>query len=76
MEKTGFFEVAPGNKSSTRLMTFLALISGLIIALSSVFMDGVTLGDSLPMVLVLLAYSLGGKAFQNVVEMQQRKALK
>ena len=66
MEKTGFFESSPGNKSSTRLMAFLALCVGLAIAVSSVFIDSVTLGDALPLVLTLLGYSLGSKTFQEI----------
>ena len=64
MEKTGFFESNPGRKSSTRLMAFLSLCTGLIIAVSSVFVDNVSLGDALPFVITLLSYSLGSKAFQ------------
>lgn len=73
MERTGYFESQPGRKSSTRLMTFLALVAALIIAICSVFMTTISLGDSLPLVVTLLAYSLGAKSFQQIAEVKREK---
>ena len=66
--QAGFFEDNKGNKSSTRLKTFLAAITALIIALASVFLEQITLGDSLPMIITLLAYSASEKTFQYILE--------
>jgi len=66
MEKVGFFQSAPGRWSSTRLQSFLAFSVGCVIAVSSVFVDSVTLGDAFPMMITLLAYSLGYKTFKDV----------
>lgn len=74
--KTGFFETKPGVKSSTRLMSFLALCVGLVLAISAVFVEGVSFGDAFPMVLTLLGYSLGAKSFQNVTEKMNRNEVK
>ena len=71
--QTNYFEDSKGNKSSTRLKTFLAAITALIIALSSVFLSQITLGDSLPLIITLLAYSAGEKSFQNALEMKNNK---
>ena len=70
--KTGYFEDQPGVKSSTRLMAFLSLLAGLSIALSSVFVESITLGDSLPMVITLLSYSAGVKTFQKLVSKSEK----
>jgi len=74
MEKIGFLETYNSEaklveKSSKRRNRFLALIAGLLIAILSIlpWID-VTLGDSLPMVIVLLAYSLGETLFATAVE--------
>ena len=66
--KTGFFETSPGNYSMTRLMTFMALCSAIILTFCTVFVESVTFGDSFPLILMLLGYSLGAKSFQNVTE--------
>ena len=60
-------------KSSARLNQMMALIVGLLIALSSVmpFLE-VKIGDSLPMVLMLLGYSLGNSAWNKTVEMKYK----
>lgn len=71
MNKIGFFETLNNGqieKSSMRLQTFIASIVAVIIALISVFMVSVTLGDALPMVITLLAYSFGAKVFQKAIE--------
>jgi len=57
----GFFEEKEGVKSSTRLMTVSAAFGGIAIAIASVFLKDVTLGDALPMVATLLLYSAGQK---------------
>jgi len=64
--KIQYLTDAAGKTSNTRVNAHLAVLSALAIAISSVFVDGVTLGDSLPMVIVLLAYSFGVKTFQNI----------
>lgn len=74
--KTGFFESEPGVKSSTRLMSFLALCVGLTLAVCAVFVSGVSFGDSFPMVLTLLGYSLGAKSFQEVAGKMNKDATK
>jgi len=66
MEKVGFFQSAPNRWSSTRLQSFIAFSVACAIAVSSVFVESVTLGDAFPMVLTLLAYSLGYKTFKDV----------
>jgi len=66
--KVGFFEEAEGKKSSARLLTFIAGVSGVVIALASTFMSNVTLGDSMPMVMTLLSYAAGVKVFQKALE--------
>ena len=71
--QANYFEDSKGNKSSTRLKTFLAAMSALVIALSSVFLSQITLGDSLPLIITLLAYSAGEKSFQNALEMKNNK---
>ena len=68
IQKTGFFEDSPGVKSSTRLMAFLALLAALLIAISVVFIANVSIGDGLPLVITLLAYSAGVKTFQVFAE--------
>jgi len=66
--KTGFFQIKPGNYSITRLMTFMALCTAIILVFCTVFVTSVTFGDTFPLILTLLGYSLGAKAFQNVTE--------
>ncbi|MFA5419634.1 MAG: hypothetical protein WC341_14380 [Bacteroidales bacterium] len=66
--KSGYFEDAAGNKSSTRLKTFLAAVTAMIIALASVFFQVVTLGESLPIIIALLAFSSGEKSYQSFLE--------
>lgn len=53
-------------KSSTRMNAFLALAIALGLSVAAVFMDDITLGDSLPFVGTLLGYSLGSKAFKDI----------
>ncbi|MFA5417831.1 MAG: hypothetical protein WC341_05175 [Bacteroidales bacterium] len=71
--KSGFFEDAGGNKSSTRLKTFLSAITALIIALASVFFTQITLGESLPVIITLLAFSAGEKSFQCFLETKSKQ---
>ena len=65
---TGFFDDGNGNKSSTRLITFLSAIIALLISVAGVFMDEVRLGESLPIIITLLSYSAGAKSFQLFIE--------
>ncbi len=65
---SGFFEDSNGNKSSTRLKTFLAAITAFIIALATVFISGVSLVESLPVIIALLAFSAGEKSFQYFID--------
>ena len=66
--KSGFFEDAKGNKSSTRLKTFLASITAMLIALASVFFQVITVSESLPIIITLLAFSSGEKSYQSFLE--------
>ena len=70
--KQGFLTDAEGNKSSTRLKTFLAAMTAFIIALTSVFFKGINIGQSLPLIITLLAYSAGEKSYQNFLESKSR----
>jgi hypothetical protein len=65
---TGFFEDDNGNKSSTRLKTFLSALTALIIALASIIFNEVSLGESLPVIITLLAFSSGEKSYQYFIE--------
>lgn len=69
--KIGYFEEKEGVKSITRVKTFWAAMVGIGIAGMSVIMDSVTVGDALPMVVTLLAYSAGTKVFQKIVEVKK-----
>lgn len=69
--KVGFLEESEGVKSITRLKTFIATISAVVIAVASVFLKSVTIGDALPMVVTLLAYSFGAKVFQKFAEVKK-----
>jgi len=70
--KSGFFEDAKGNKSSTRLKTFLAAITAMLIALASVFFQVVTVSESLPIIITLLAFSSGEKSYQSFLESKSK----
>lgn len=72
--QSGFFEDARGNKSSTRLKTFLAAITAMAIALSSVFFQVVTVGESLPIIITLLAFSSGEKSYQSFLESKTKES--
>ena len=65
---SGFFEDNNGNKSSTRLKTFLSAIIALCIALVGVFFNEISLGESLPVIITLLAFSSGEKSYQYFLE--------
>lgn len=66
--RRGFFRDNTGNKSSTRLKTFLAAVTALVIALASVFIKEIHLSDGLPVIVILLAFSTGEKSFQAYLE--------
>ncbi|MBU2554393.1 MAG: hypothetical protein KKF98_08030 [Bacteroidetes bacterium] len=70
--KYGFFEDAKGNKSSTRLKTFLAAITAMLIAISSVYFQVVTITESLPIIITLLAFSSGEKSYQSFLESKSK----
>jgi len=71
--RRGFFRDNAGNRSSTRLKTFLAALAALVIALASVFVKEIHLSDSLPVIIILLAFSTGEKSFQAYLESKFRK---
>jgi hypothetical protein len=61
-------------KSNSRKDQSIALYIGLVIALLSVIpYFGITLGESLPMVITLIAYSLGGSAWNKTLELTTKK---
>jgi len=77
MKKIGYFEkLEPIDnekdyqvvQSGDRLNSFLALVSALGLAYLSVLRADVTLGDSLPFVITLLAYAAGQKIFGKAIE--------
>ena len=72
--KSGYFEDAAGNKSSTRLKTFLAAVTAMIVALVSVFFEVVTVGESLPIIFALLAFSSGEKSYQSFLESRTKNS--
>ena len=71
--RRGLFRDPQGNRSSTRVKTFLAALTALAIALASVFMQEITLADSLPLIIILLAFSSGEKSFQAYLESKFNK---
>jgi|GEM_PF-1533200 len=64
----GFFEDSKGNKSSTRLKTFLAAITAFVIALSNVFIIDISLTETITVIITLLVYSAGEKSFQYFID--------
>lgn len=70
---SGFFEDQNGNKSSTRLKTFLSAVIALCIALLCVVFNVVSIGESLPVIITLLAFSSGEKSFQYFLESKAKK---
>ncbi len=72
--KSGFFEDENGNKSSTRLKTFLAAIVALIISLVDVFSSSFISTESLPLIITLLAFSAGEKSYQYFLEFKSKKS--
>lgn len=64
----GFFEDNNGNKSSTRLKTFLSVITALWIALVSMFFNEISLGENLPVIITLLTFSSVEKSYQYFLE--------
>ena len=67
--KVGFFESGEGRYSMTRLMSFLSFSVASVLALLTVFVSSVTFGDSFPMIVTFLAYSVGAKSFDKVAVM-------
>lgn len=66
--RRGLFCDPQGNRSSTRVKTFLAALTAFAIALVSVFVKEITPGDSLPVIITLLTFSSGEKSFQAYLE--------
>lgn len=66
--RRGLFSDPQGNRSSTRVKTFLAALTAFAIALVSVFVKEITPGDSLPVIITLLTFSSGEKSFQAYLE--------
>ncbi len=71
--RRGLFRDPQGNKSSTRVKTFLAALTAFAIALVSVFVKEITPGDSLPVIITLLTFSSGEKSFQAYLESKINK---
>ncbi len=71
--RRGLFRDPQGNRSSTRVKTFLAALTAFAIALVSVFIKEITPGDSLPVIITLLAFSSGEKSFQAYLESKINK---
>ncbi len=65
---SGFFEDADGNKSSTRLKTFISAIIAILIAVVDLFIVQTSVSDSLPIIITLLSFSAGEKSFQYFFE--------
>ena len=72
--KSGFFENENGNKSSTRLKTFLSAMAAFFIAITDVFSSSISSSESLPLIITLLAFSAGEKSFQYFLEFKSKKS--
>ncbi len=70
--KSGFFEDENGNKSSTRLKTFMSAMVALIISLVDVFSNTIASSESLPLIITLLAFSAGEKSYQYFLEFKSK----
>jgi len=70
--KSGFFEDENGNKSSTRLKTFISAMVALIISLVDVFSSNIASSESLPLIITLLAFSSGEKSYQYFLEFKSK----
>jgi hypothetical protein len=70
----GFFEDENGNKSSTRLKTFISAIIAFIIAIADIFLSQISTSESLPIIFTLLAFSAGEKSFQYFIEYKSKKS--
>jgi len=70
--KSGFFEDENGNKSSTRLKTFMSAMVALIISLVDVFSSNIASSESLPLIITLLAFSAGEKSYQYFLEFKSK----
>ncbi len=70
--KSGFFEDENGNKSSTRLKTFMSAMVALIISLVDVFSNNIASSESLPLIITLLAFSAGEKSYQYFLEFKSK----
>lgn len=66
--KNGFFYDRAGNKSSTRLITFIAAIVGLMIAILSVLFESISTTDNLSLIITLLSFAAGEKSLNTFIE--------
>jgi len=72
-KKAGFFEDLDGNRSSTRLITFIAAITGLAIAISSNFFEYINTSESLPLIITLLSFAAGQKSLNTFIESKYKR---
>ena len=72
-KKAGFFEDMDGNRSSTRLITFIAAMTGLVIAISSVIFEYINTSESLPLIITLLSFAASEKSFNTYLESRYKK---
>ncbi len=72
--KSGFFEDENGNKSSTRLKTFLSAVVAFFIAVADMLNSSISPSESLPLIITLLAFSAGEKSFQYFLEFKSKKS--
>lgn len=73
--KIGFLERSPGEESSTRLKSMIAFAAGVIITVLGVFLDSVTVGDYMPAAIMLFSYSLGGTAWQQLMDKKPKEKI-
>ena len=65
---SGFFYDRAGNKSSTRLITFIAAIVGLVIAILSVVFQSISTTENLSLIITLLSFAAGEKSLNTFIE--------
>lgn len=67
MEKTGFFEESPGQKSNIRLMSAAAMIVSMIIGLKLAFIDYITY-NQLALLGIFIVAAFAPKVVQKFAE--------
>lgn len=72
MKKNGYFEDSNGNSSSTRLMSFLAFLSSVMLALITLLAPVSDKQIGFWLTLLFLGYSLGQKIFQKILEVMEK----